>query len=86
MIKNNLKLILAEKDLSIKKLAERTGIRYATLYTFIKKNNKSVNYTVLNKICEVLDLTPADILIYEPDKKEITCELTKKMEDGTLKE
>ena len=72
MIKNNLKLILAEKDLSIKKLAEMTGIRYSTLYTFIKKNNNSVNYTVLNKICEVLDLTPADILIYEPDKKEIT--------------
>ena len=45
MIKNNLKLILAEKDLSIKKLAEMTGIRYATLYTFIKKNNNSVHST-----------------------------------------
>ena len=55
------------------------------LYTLLLRKI-TILYTVLNKICEVLDLTPADILIYEPDKKEITWELTKKMEDGTLKE
>lgn len=87
MIKNNLKIILAERNLSMKKLAEMTGIRYATLYAFTKTTTNSVNYTVINKICEKLNITPGDMLIYEPDKKEITqCELITKMEDGTLKE
>lgn len=87
MIKNNLKIILAERNLSMKKLADMTGIRYATLYVFTKNTNNSANYTVMNKICEVLNITPGDMLIYEPDKKEITqCELITKTEDGILKE
>lgn len=67
MIKNKLKVILAERDLSINKLSEMTEIRYATLHAFVKQRVTSINSDVLNKVCEVLQLSPGDILVYIPD-------------------
>ena len=37
MIKNNLKMILADREISINKLSEMTGLRYATLHAFVKQ-------------------------------------------------
>lgn len=69
MIKNNLKMILADREISINKLADMTKIRYATLHAFVKQRVASINTEVLNKVCEVLDLVPGDFLVYEPDKE-----------------
>lgn len=68
MIKNNIKLILADREISINKLSEMTGIRYATLYTFVKQRVSTINYDVLDKVCEVLNLMPADFITYIPNK------------------
>lgn len=69
MIKNNLKMILADKEISINKLAEMTGIRYATLHAFVKQRVSSINAEVLDKVCEVLELMPADFITYIPNKE-----------------
>lgn len=69
MIKNKLKVILAERDLSINKLSEMTNIRYATLHSFVKQRVVGINSDVLNKVCKTLELTPGEILVYEPDKE-----------------
>lgn len=69
MIKNNLKMILADREISINKLADMTKIRYATLHAFVKQRVSAINTDVLNKVCEVLSLTPGDILFYIPDKE-----------------
>ena len=67
MIKNNMKIILAEKDITINKLAQMTGVRYATLHAFVKKTTDSANYDVMNKVCKVLNITPAEIFTYIED-------------------
>lgn len=69
MIKNNLKLILADRDISISKLAEMTALRYATLHSFVKQKVSSINGEVLDKVCETLEITPADFIIYVPNKE-----------------
>lgn len=69
MIKNNLKMILADREISINKLADMTNIRYATLHAFVKQRVTSINSDVLNKVCVTLNLTPGEILVYEPDKE-----------------
>lgn len=68
MIKNNLKLILADREISINKLSEMTGIRYATLHAFVKQRVSTINCDVLDKVCEVLNLMPADFITYIPNK------------------
>ena len=70
MIKNNLKMILADREISINKLAEMTGLRYATLHAFVKQRVASINCEVLDKVCEALNLKPADFIIYVPNHKE----------------
>lgn len=69
MIKNNLKLILADRDISIHKLSEITGLRYATLHAFVKQRVSCLNCEVLDKVCETLEITPADFIIYIPNKE-----------------
>jgi len=70
MIKNNLKMILADREISINKLAEMTSIRYATLHAFVKQRVSSINCEVLDKVCEALDLMPADFITYIPNKEQ----------------
>ncbi len=67
MIKNNLKLILADRDISINKLAEMTGLRYATLHAFVKQRVASINCEVLDKVCEKLEIQPSDFIIHVPN-------------------
>lgn len=67
MIKNNIKMILADREISINQLAEMTGIRYATLHAFVKQRVSSINCDVLDKVCEALNLMPADFIIYVPN-------------------
>ncbi|MFW6311565.1 MAG: helix-turn-helix domain-containing protein [Nanoarchaeota archaeon] len=69
MIKNKLPIILAEKELNIKQLADLAGIRYATLHAFAKNKTKSADYSVLNRVCKTLGTTPGDILKYIPDEE-----------------
>ena len=70
MIKNNLKMILADREISINKLADMTGLRYATLHAFVKQRVSSINVEVLDKVCEVLDLMPADFIVYIPNNEQ----------------
>ena len=61
-------MILADREISINQLAEMTGIRYATLHAFVKQRVSSINCEVLDKVCETLNLMPADFIIYVPNK------------------
>lgn len=69
MIKNNLKMILADREISINKLSEMTGLRYATLHAFVKQRVSSLNCDVLDKVCEALNLMPADFITFVPNKE-----------------
>ena len=62
-------MILADREISINKLAEMTGIRYATLHAFVKQRVITINSEVLDKVCEVLELSPGDFLVHIPNNK-----------------
>nr|WP_269815619.1 helix-turn-helix transcriptional regulator [Parvularcula mediterranea] len=58
--------ILAERDMSLTELSDRVGITIANLSILKTGKAKAVRFTTLEKICEVLDCQPGDILEYEP--------------------
>lgn len=70
MIKSNLKHIMVDKKMSLKKIAEATNIRYGTLYNFANDKVNTANHDILDKLCEFLDVTVGDLIKYIPDKKE----------------
>lgn len=57
--------LMVEKKISLNVLAEKVGITHVNLSKI--KNNKvnAIRFSTLEKICEILDCTPGDILKFE---------------------
>ena len=70
MIKCNLKVLLAMKDMTQIRLAEEAEVREATLIAMNKGRLKQIPIETLNRICKVLDCNVGDILSYIPDEEE----------------
>ena len=68
MITNNLRHVLVDKNMSIKELSERINVSYSTVYEFAHLNRRSVMFSLLDAICQELDIQPGDILKYEPEE------------------
>ncbi|MBM3710049.1 MAG: helix-turn-helix transcriptional regulator [Actinobacteria bacterium] len=72
MIKNRLKILLAERNLNYTKLSEMTGISVNALSKMGKSGGteaKQITYEVIEKLCEALNCTVADIIEYIPEDK-----------------
>ena len=64
MIKFKVKVMLAVRDMTQKELAERTGIRPPTVSAICTGAVKHLPVDALDKICEVLECQPADLMEY----------------------
>ena len=63
----NLDVMLAKRKISVTELADKVGISIVNLSRLKKGNVKGIRYSTLNKICEILDCKPGDILDYKKD-------------------
>lgn len=68
MIKSNLKKILAQKEMTQAQLAKATGVRPPTISAIAVSTQKQYPVRVLDKLCEVLDCQPGDILEYRKEQ------------------
>ena len=68
-IQINLDLVLAERKMKSKELAEIIGITQANLSILRSGKAKAIRFSTLEAICEALDCQPADILMYIPDSE-----------------
>ena len=62
MIKFKVKVMLAMRDMTQKELSERTGIRPPTVSAICTGAVKHLPVDALDKICDVLDCQPADLM------------------------
>lgn len=65
MIIVNLDVMMAKRKVSSLELAEKVGITPANLSILKTNKGKAIRFSTLDKICEVLDCSPGDILEYE---------------------
>ena len=63
----NLDVMMAKRKISSQELAEKVGITKANLSILKTNKGKAIRFSTLNKICEVLECTPGDILEYKKD-------------------
>ena len=68
MIIVNLDVMMAKRKISSQELAEKVGITQANLSILKTGKGKAIRFSTLQKICEVLDCKPGDILDYEKEK------------------
>ena len=67
MIKVRLDVVMAERKVKGRELAQAIGITEQNLSLLRTGKVKGVRFGTLSKLCELLDCQPADLLVYEPD-------------------
>ena len=68
MIIVNLDVIMAKRKISLSDLADKIGITKANLSILKTGKGKAIRFSTLQRICEVLECTPGDILEYRKEK------------------
>lgn len=68
MIIINLDVMLAKRKMSVTELSERLDITIANVSILKNNKAKAIKLETLNKICEILDCQPGDIIEYVPDE------------------
>ncbi|MFD1062411.1 helix-turn-helix domain-containing protein [Winogradskyella litorisediminis] len=66
-IKVNLDIVLSERNMKSKELAEIIGITEANLSILKSGKAKAVRFSTLEAICKALDCQPSDIFEYIED-------------------
>lgn len=64
-IRINLDVVMAKRKMRLKTLAQEVGITEANLSVLKNGKAKAVRLSTLDKLCEVLECQPGDILEFE---------------------
>ncbi|WP_276804215.1 helix-turn-helix domain-containing protein [Lactobacillus hominis] len=67
MIEVTLDYVLLKRKMTSKELAEKIGITQSNLSILKTGKAKGIRFETLNKICEVLECQPGDILRFHED-------------------
>lgn len=67
-IEINLDVMMARRKISSNDLADKVGITPANLSVLKTGKAKAVRFSTLEKLCEVLDCQPGDILEYKREE------------------
>ena len=67
MIIVNLDVMMAKRKMSSNELSEKLGITPANLSILKTNKGKAIRFSTLDKLCEILDCTPQDILEYRKE-------------------
>lgn len=61
--------VLADRKMQLSELSEKVGVSIANLSNLKTGKVRAIRFSTLNKICEVLDCQPGDILEFELTEK-----------------
>ncbi|MCH8496476.1 MAG: helix-turn-helix transcriptional regulator [Balneolales bacterium] len=64
----NLDVMLARRKMSLTELSEKVGLTMANLSILKSNKAKAIRFSTLDKICEVLDCQPGDLLEFTSDE------------------
>lgn len=63
----NLDVVLAKRKMRLNTVAEKVGITIQNLSILKTGRARAIRFGTLEKLCEVLDCQPGDLLAYEQD-------------------
>lgn len=65
----NIDVMLAKRKMSVTELSQRVGITMANISILKNGKAKAIKVSTLQKLCEVLDCQPGDLLEYSQKEK-----------------
>lgn len=66
MIRNNLSILMSERGVKNSTLSLKTGISKNTISSTAQNDGKMIQLETVNKICQVLDVSPSEFFSYLP--------------------
>jgi DNA-binding Xre family transcriptional regulator len=70
-VRSNLKAILNERNISVRKLALEINYRYETVRQLYNNDTEHYPKALITKICNHLDITPGELIVI--DKEDPDC-------------
>ncbi|KAB0300338.1 helix-turn-helix transcriptional regulator [Vibrio fortis] len=61
----NLDVMMAKRKMRLKELSEQVGVSEQNLSILKNGKAKAIRFSTLEKICEVLECQPGDIVVYQ---------------------
>ncbi|QMS85015.1 helix-turn-helix domain-containing protein [Candidatus Xianfuyuplasma coldseepsis] len=61
--------VLADRKMQLSELSEQVGVSIANLSNLKTGKVRAIRFSTLEKICEVLECQPGDILEYQTEKE-----------------
>lgn len=77
MIRNNLAILMAEKQRRVNELANETGISRITITSTRQNSGKMIQLATVNKLCQSLKVEPQEFFEFVPFDFEYSMELEK---------
>lgn len=71
MIRVELNVMMAKRNITTGKLAKLVGITPANISILKTGKAKAIRFSTLEKICQALDCQPGDILRYVPESEDL---------------
>ena len=71
MIIINIDVMLAKKKMSVSDLTDQLGLTFANVSLLKNGKLKGIKFETLDKLCEIFECQPSDLLEYKPNKKAI---------------
>ena len=72
----NLDVVLAQRKMRLNTVAEQVGITTQNLSILKTGKARAIRFSTLERLCEILDCQPGDLLAYEPDEQAHRREIT----------
>lgn len=72
MIVINVDVMLAKRKMSVTELTKRVGLTMANISLLKNGKVRAIRLSTLDKLCEVLECQPGDILEYRPSEEDLT--------------
>jgi DNA-binding Xre family transcriptional regulator len=64
--------ILTERGMSRRELARRSRLNINTVCKLAKDDHRMIDRSTLDRVCTVLQITPGELLAWEPDQEPAT--------------
>ena len=71
MLRNRLKILLAERDLSIKDVVNATGLTRPSISNMVNNPMANIATDNIDKLCNYLGVTPTEFWEFKPDPNAI---------------
>ncbi|WP_077622036.1 helix-turn-helix domain-containing protein [Sediminibacillus massiliensis] len=69
IVKNNLRILMAQKKMNIKDVHEATGLSRTTISKLFNEESSTIAFDTIYRLCKLFDCEPGDLLYLDEEEE-----------------